>query len=382
MAQLPIYVFAEIAKLKSSLDSQWLIDLSLGSPDSATPSPVLNELITKAQEVHNHGYPPFDGKASLREEISKWYAGRFGVSLDSKKQVLPLIGSKEGLAHLPLAYIDPGDISLIPNPHYPVHARGSIVAGGEVVFMPLKQSNDFLPDFSLITTEQANKAKLMVLSYPNNPTGAIAEPAFLKQAVEFCRKYNIILCHDLAYSELGFASHRPSSIFEFMSFDEPAIEFFTFSKTYHMAGWRIGFCLGNQEIVQTLYALKSNMDYGVSGTIQDTAIKALQMPENYYSELRNLYESRALSAHKKLVDALGWNVFKPQGAMYLWVPAPARYNGNGTQYSLDILQKAGVVSTPGQAFGSEGENYIRLALVQPEEKILEAVDRIIKFEEQ
>ena len=377
LSELPIYVFAEIATLKASLDPNWLIDLSLGSPDSATPSPILETLYKSSQNTLNHGYPPFDGKLTLRKGIQKWCSERFKINLN-EKQILPLIGSKEGLAHLPLAYIDPGDISLIPNPHYPVHERGTLIAGGQVYDLPLKAENSFLPDLDAIPPSTAAKAKIMIISYPNNPTGAIANSEFLKKTVEFCRKYNILLCNDLAYSELGFNGHKPQSIFEFMSLDEPAIEFFTFSKTYHMAGWRIGFCIGNQEIVQSLYALKSNMDYGVCGAVQDAALQALSLPESYYANLSNLYQKRAELCHSALSEKLGWQIFKPQGAMYLWVPAPKQYEGDGSVFAQDLLKKVGIVTTPGLAFGTEGKNYIRLALVQPENKLQEAMERIVQ----
>lgn len=378
LSKLSIYVFAELAISKKALDPNWLIDLSLGSPDSPTPDPVLESLITNAQKIKNHGYPPFDGKLTLRQGIMEWYKTRFGITLN-ENQVLPLIGSKEGLAHLPLAYIDPGDISIIPNPHYPVHERGTLIAGGEVYDMVLRAENNFLPDLNSIPSSVADKAKLMIVSYPNNPTGATIQPEKLKEVVEFARKHKILLCNDLAYSEIGFNGHKPSSIFEFMSLEEQGIEFFTFSKTYHMAGWRIGFCVGNADVVQTLYSLKSNMDYGVSPAIQDAALTALSLPDSYYLELTKLYQQRADLLHQKLESELGWKIFKPTGAMYLWVPAPSSYNGNGSLFAEDLLKKAGVVTTPGIAFGSEGANYVRFALVQPSDKLIEAADRIISI---
>lgn len=377
LSKLPIYIFAEIALLKANLDPNWLIDLSLGSPDSATPDTILSSLTQNAKTVKNHGYPPFDGKLTLRKGIGEWHQKRFGTNL-SEDQILPLVGSKEGLAHLPLAYIDPGDITLVPNPHYPVHERGTLIAGGEVYDLPLKQENSFLPDLDAIPSSIASKAKMLIISYPNNPTGAVASADFVKKAVEFCRKYNILLCNDLAYSELGFNGHKPHSIFEFMSPEEPAIEFFTFSKTYHMAGWRIGFCVGNKEVVQNLYALKSNMDYGVCGSIQDAALTALSMPDSYYESLRNLYQRRAELVRNTLQEKLGWEIFEPGGAMYLWVPAPSKYDGDGTKFAHDLLKEVGVVTTPGVAFGSEGKSYVRIALVQPEDKLKEALDRIVK----
>ncbi len=377
VSNLSTYVFAEIAILKAELDPNWLIDLSLGSPDSPTPDSVLESLHQSATKVRNHGYPPFNGKISLRQGISEWCNKRFNINLNDS-QVLPLLGSKEGLAHLPLAFINPGDISLIPNPHYPVHERGTIIAGGKVFDLPLKPENAFLPDFSAIPEAIAEKAKLLIISYPNNPTGATAGSEFLKEAIAFCRKYNILLCHDLAYSEIYFGDRKPQSIFEFMSLDEPAIEFFTFSKTYHMAGWRIGFCIGNKDIVQTLYSLKTNMDYGVCGSIQDAALTALSLPENYYAGLRKLYQSRAEYFYKTLTQKTKWKIFEPGGAMYLWVPAPKAYEGDGVKFARDLLEQVGVVTTPGIAFGSEGQNYVRIALVQPKDKLEEACERIIQ----
>ncbi len=378
LAQLPIYIFAELAILKADLDPAWLIDLSLGSPDSPTPDPILQTLNQATANHKNHGYPPFDGKLPLRKAIIEWTKKRFEFNLNDN-QVLPLIGSKEGLAHLPLAYINPGDISLIPNPHYPVHERGTLIAGGQVYDLPLKSENNFLFDLDAIPPAIAEKAKLLIMSYPNNPTGAIANTDFIKKVIDFCRKYNILLCNDLAYSELGFNGHKPNSIFEFMSLDEPAIEFFTFSKTYHMAGWRIGFCIGNQEIVQTLYSLKSNMDYGVCAAVQDAAIKALSLPAEYYISLQKLYQDRAELLYNSLTKNLGWAIFRPGGAMYMWVAAPEKYNGNGTAFSHDLLKKAGIVTTPGMAFGSEGSNFVRFALVQSADKLEEACQRIIKL---
>lgn len=378
ISNMSTYVFAEIAERKKSLDPNWLIDLSLGSPDKPTPSSVLEGFTRASKNIKNHGYPRFNGKEELIQEIGVWYKKRFGIQLN-ESQILPLMGSKEGLAHLPLVYINPGDISIIPDPHYPVHYRGTVIANGQVYDLPLMQENNFLPDFNSIPKEVAEKAKLMIISYPNNPTGAISTPEFLKDLTAFCRKYKILLCHDLAYSELGFYGHRPQSIFEHMSLDEPAIEFFSFSKTYHMAGWRIGFCVGNSQVVQNLYSLKTNMDYGISGTIQEGSIEALRLPESYYNEVSLMYQNRAELLYKELVDGLGWDIFKPQGAMYLWVPAPKKYEGDGTKFSIEMLEKVGVVSTPGLAFGENGRNYVRFALVQPEDKLKESAKRIVDY---
>ena len=377
-AQLPIYVFAEIAELKKTLDQNWLIDLSLGSPDSPTPEPIVQSLIKNVKNTENHGYPRFNGKESLVKKITQWANKRFNININSS-HVLPLLGSKEGLAHLPLVYLNPGDLSIIPDPHYPVHYRSSIVAGAEIYDLKLKQENNFLPDLSSIPEHVAERAKLIIISYPNNPTGAVATPEFMKEIVNFCRKYNILLCHDLTYSELAFTQEKPKSIFEYMSLDEPAIEFFTFSKTYHMAGWRIGFCIGNQKVIENLYTLKTNLDYGIFGAIQDAASDALDLPESYYAQVTELYKNRAEFVHRELTEKLGWDILKPQGAMYMWIPVPKNYNGDSTEFSLELLRKIGIVVTPGVAFGNEGKKYVRIALVQPEEKLREACDRIINY---
>lgn len=377
ITKMPLYVFAELAERKALIPSEYLIDLSLGSPDSPTPDSILNELESASRRTSNHGYPRFNGKESLIQEIMKWAQNRFNITL-KEEQVLPLLGSKEGLAHLPLAYLNPGDVSLIPNPHYPVYYRGSIIAGAEVIDMPLYPENNFLPDLSAISPDIANKAKFMIVNYPNNPTGAVAGPEFMRELVSFCRQYNILLCHDLAYSEMGFYGYKPQSIFEYMSLDEPVVEFFTFSKTYHMAGWRIGFCLGNQDIVQTLYRLKTNMDYGVSGAIQDAATAALQMPSDYYDSVCLLYQERAELVYNEL-KKIGLDVYKPGGAMYIWVKAPAKYKGDGRSFALDLLTDVGISTTPGLAFGEQGTGYVRIALVQSKDKLQEAIDRIKSY---
>ncbi len=376
--KLPIYVFSEVAEQKKLHDPEWLIDLSLGSPDLPTPVPVMECLRKSVEVVSNHGYPPFDGKDNLTQEIAKWFENRFGVKTN-KSNVLPLIGSKEGLAHLPLVYINPGDISLIPDPHYPVHHRGSVLAGAEIYSLPLKQENDFLPDLAAIPPDIANKAKIIIISYPNNPTGAVSNPEFMRELVAFCRKYNILLCHDLAYSEIGFDGPKPQSIFEYISFDEPAIEFFTFSKTYHMAGWRIGFCVGNKEVVNNLYSLKTNMDYGIFGAIQDAAVEALKLPEPYYNDLKLIYKNRVDLVHSRLTEAFDWDIFKAKGGMYLWLPVPEKFEGFGRDFAIGLLKNFGVVTTPGIAFGKEGRDYVRLAMVQSEDKLIEASERIIKY---
>ncbi len=371
----PTYIFSEIAAIKSGLPADKLIDLSLGSPDQATPDAILQSLHQASLKTANHGYPPFDGKLDLRRAIVTWLKSRFPfVSELNESHVLPLIGSKEGLAHLPLACLNPGDLAIIPDPHYPVHRRGPQIAGAEIFDLPLLAQNNFLPDLESIPKPVLDKAKLWTINYPNNPTGAIANPSFLREVTELARQRGILLCSDLAYCEMGFGGHKPQSIFEYLSLEEAAIEFFTFSKTYHMAGWRIGFCVGNPKLISALFALKSNMDYGISGAVQDAAVTALSLPASYYDTLRTLYSSRASLVYKKLTEELGWEVYEPNGAMYLWLKSPD--GSDGACFAKRLLRECHIVVTPGLAFGEQGRDYVRIALVRPEEDLLRACERM------
>ena len=351
-----------------------IIDLSLGSPDSQTPPEILESLKQALQKRENCAYPSFSGKKILKSKIKLWLEKRFNFVDLGKLQLenlLPLMGSKEGLAHFPLAYLNPGDLAIIPDPHYPVHKRGVLIAGAEVYDLVLDSKNNYLPDLQAIPKRVANKAKLLTICYPNNPTGAVIEKAQLKEIVDFCRKYKIFLCHDLAYSEIAFEGHRPSSIFEIMSLEENGIEFFTFSKTYHMAGWRLAFALGNQEMIAHLLRAKTNLDYGVCNAIQEMGASAFDLPQEYYTELKNLYQRRTSLFYQTLLD-LNFEVFKPKGGMYVWTKAPQRK----TDFCQKLLQKLGIVATPGQIFGKYSSDCLRFALVQDEQKIAEAIKRL------
>jgi len=368
-------------------DTQKLIDLSLGSPDSRTPELILKELAIASKRTENHGYPMFSGKESLKIKIIAWLKKRFQLAeLKEPKleNILPLMGSKEGLAHFPLSYLNPGDVSIVPDPHYPVHYRGAIIAGSEVFDLVLDQKNNYLPDLNAIPKKIANKARLLTICYPNNPTGAIIEKKQLTEIIDFCRKYNILLCHDLAYSEVSFLESKANSIFEIMSLEEPGIEFFTFSKTYHMAGWRLAFALGNKQIINNLLRAKTNLDYGVCNAIQSMGIAALELPEEYYLSLRNLYQERTAIFYQALKD-LDFLAFEPKGGMYVWTKKPDHKNQkvlsheDGTSFCKKLVENYGIVATPGKIFGKHSTDYIRFAMVQKTKDIKEAISRLQNF---
>lgn len=288
--RLPQYVFARLDELKANAREQGLdlIDLGMGNPDGATPQPVVEAAIAALQNPSNHGYPPFEGTASFRRAISNWYQRRYGVSLDPDSEALPLLGSKEGLGHLAIAYINPGDLVLVPSPAYPAHFRGPLIAGGKVHSLVLKPENDWIIDLAAIPDTVAEQAKILYFNYPSNPTAATAPREFFEEIVAFARKYEILLVHDLCYAELAFDGYQPTSLLEIPGAKEIGVEFHTLSKTYNMAGWRVGFVVGNSYIIQGLRTLKTNLDYGIFAALQSAAETALQLPDEYLHEVSTL----------------------------------------------------------------------------------------------
>jgi LL-diaminopimelate aminotransferase len=330
------------------------------------------------KKPRNQKYPIFRGLPAFKKEIADWFSGRFGVDLNPDNQILPLLGSKEGIAHIAFAYMQEGFMSIIPSPYYPVHMRGTVLAGGQVFELKLKPENNFIGDLDELTEDTLLRAKIMIISYPNNPTGAVVEKGYLERVVKICKEYNILLINDLAYSEIWFDDNKPHSILEIRGAMDIAIEFHTFSKTYNMAGMRLGFAVGNENIIETLYKLKTNIDYGVCMGIQEAGIAALQLGENYREEVRLSYQERRDYLYPTLKD-IGFNVMKPGGAMYFWMPIPKRYieeNKSSFDFAIDVLENTGVVLVPGQTFGRYGEDYVRLAMVQPLDKIKAGMDRM------
>ena len=371
---LPPYVFARLDELKARAREQGLdlIDLGMGNPDGATPQPVVDAAIAALQNPANHGYPPFEGTASFRRAITNWYNRRYDVDLDPDSEALPLLGSKEGLTHLAIAYINPGDLVLVPNPAYPAHFRGPLIAGGRIHSLILKPENDWVIDLGAIPDAVAEQAKVLYFNYPSNPTAATAPREFFEDIVAFARKYEILLVHDLCYAELAFDGYQPTSLLEIPGAKEIGVEFHTLSKTYNMAGWRVGFVVGNRHIIQGLRTLKTNLDYGIFAALQTAAETALQLPDKYLLEVQNRYIRR----RDFLIDGLsqlGWNVPKTKATMYLWVKCPVGMGS--TDFALTVLQQTGVVLTPGNAFGSAGEGYVRISLIAECDRLQEVLHR-------
>jgi len=374
---LPPYVFARLDELKAKAREQGLdlIDLGMGNPDGYAPRPVIDAAIAAFDKAANHGYPPFEGTASFRQAITQWYERRYQVRLDPDSEALPLIGSKEGLTHLALAYVNPGDLVLVPNPAYPPHFRGPLIAGGKVHPINLKAENDWLIDLKDIPPTVVEQAKILYFNYPSNPTTATAPREFFEEIVAFAKKYEIILVHDLCYAELAFDNYQPTSILEIPGAKEISVEFHTLSKTYNMAGWRVGFVVGNSQIIQGLRTLKTNLDYGIFAVLQKAAETALQLPDHYLQEVQQRY----LQRRDFLIDGLaelGWQIPRPKATMYVWLPCPLGISS--TDFALRVLQETGVVFTPGNAFGSAGEGYVRVSLIADSDRLQLALDRLTK----
>lgn len=374
---LPQYVFVRLDELKANARQQGidLIDLGMGNPDGPAPASVIAAAKTALDNPNIHGYPPFEGVGSFRKTVTAWYQRRYGVLLNPENEVLPLMGSKEGLAHLAMAFIDPGDVVLVPNPAYPVHFRGPLIAGADIHEMLLTVENDWVIDLAKIPEEVARRAKLLFFNYPSNPTGATAPREFYEEIVAFARKYEIILVHDLCYAELAFDGYQPTSLLEIDGAKDISVEFHTMSKTYNMAGWRIGFVVGNSKIIQGLRTLKTNLDYGIFAALQAAAETALNLPDEFVSQVQTRYRERRDFVIQGLAE-LGWTIPPTKATMYLWVPCPPGIGS--TEFALKVLSETGVVLTPGNAFGSGGEGYVRLSLIADLERLGEAIDRLKK----
>lgn len=374
LGSLPPYVFARLDELKLRAREQGLdlIDLGMGNPDGPTPQPVVEAAIAALQNSANHGYPPFEGTANFRRAITAWYHRRYAVELDPEGEALPLLGSKEGLTHLALAYVNPGDLVLVPSPAYPAHFRGPLIAGAKVHSIVLKPENNWLIDVCTIPDAVAEQAKILYFNYPSNPTAATAPREFFEDIVAFARRYDILLVHDLCYAELAFDGYQPTSLLEIPGAKEIGVEFHTLSKTYNMAGWRVGFVVGNRHIIQGLRTLKTNLDYGIFAALQTAAETALQLPDVYLHEVQARYRTRRDFLIQGLAE-LGWSVPKTKATMYLWVPCPSGVSS--TDFALSVLQQTGVVVTPGNAFGTGGEGYVRISLIADCDRLGEALRR-------
>ena len=373
---LPPYLFAAIDKAEQEARARGVdvIDLSVGDPDLPTPAHIVEALRQAAKDTSNHQYPSYEGKLTFRNAVADWYKRTFNVDLDPGNEVLTLIGSKEGIAHAPLAFINPGDAALIPDPAYPVYRTATIFAGGEPVVMPLLKENRFLPDLEAIPADVARRAKIMFLNYPNNPIGATADRSFFQELIDFAREYNIIVMHDNPYSEIYYDGERSLSLLEIEGAKDVAVEFHSLSKTYNMTGWRIGSVVGNSEVVAGIGKIKSNIDSGTFGAVQDAGIAALRSPDRVVDDIRKIYQHRIEILYQALRD-LGLELEKPRATLYLW----AWVGGSSIEYAAQLLEKTGIVATPGLGFGKYGEGYIRFSITQQTKRIEEAVVRLEKM---
>jgi LL-diaminopimelate aminotransferase len=371
---LPPYLFAEIDRLKRQVAARGvdLINLGIGDPDTPTPAHIVERLRDAAKNPANHRYPDYEGLPSFRRAAAGWMERRYGVGLDPDTEVVSLIGSKEGIANMAVAFVDPGDVVLVPDPGYPVYHIGTSFNGGTTYRLPLRRENAFLPDLSAIPDEVARQAKLLWLNYPNNPTSAVAPRSFFADVVRFAERHDVIVCHDAAYAEIYFGE-RPPSILEIPGGREVAVEFHSLSKTFSMTGWRIGFAVGHPELIGGLGKVKTNVDSGVFQGVQEAAIAALTGDAGVVDQLRAMYRER----RDVLVDGLGrvgLPCEPPAGTFYVWVPVPRGLTAAGL--ATRCLTEAGVVVTPGNGFGDAGEGYIRLTLCSPVERLREAVERL------
>lgn len=375
---LPKYLFAKIDEMKKEAMAKGIdiIDLGVGDPDLPTFEPIVKKLKEAVDNPENHRYPSYIGLLQFRQAVAGWYNKRFNVSLDPQSEVLSLIGSKEGIGHIHLAFINPGDIVLVPDPGYPVYKAGTVLAGGTPYLMPLLKENGFLPDLSSIPKDILDKAKLMFINYPNNPTAAVADREFFTEVIKFARENNIIICHDTAYSEMAYDGYKPLSFLEIEGAKEVGIEFHSLSKTYNMTGWRIGFAVGNKKILAGLGTIKTNLDSGIFQAIQYAGIEALTGPQDNVAKMNKIYQER----RDVLVNGLkeiGLQVDFPKATFYVWITVPKKYNS--ADFTALLLEKAGVLSTPGNGFGEYGEGYVRMALTVDKKRLKEAVERIKKL---
>lgn len=377
LKKLPVYLFAELDNLKAEAGKKGIdiIDLGVGSPDLPAPSNIIKRAQEEIADKNNHGYPSYIGMIEFRQVAASWCKERFNVNLNPETEVLALIGSKEGIGHIPLAFINEGDVVLVPDPGYPVYQAGTALAGGIPYFMPLLRKNDFFPDFDQIDPETLKKAKLMYINYPNNPTTAVASKEFFEKVVDFASKNNIIVCHDAAYSEIYY----DKKIISFLEIDgakEVGIEFHSFSKTYNMAGWRVGFAAGNKDILNGLGQIKTNLDSGIFQAVQIAAIEALRSYKEIKEEIIKIYQERRdlfVNGLKKLK----WDVIYPEATFYVWVAVPSGLTSR--ELTTILIKEAGIVATPGVGFGTAGEGYIRFSLTIGMARLQEALDRIGKI---
>lgn len=372
---VPPYLFVEISRKIAAKKAQGIkvISFGIGDPDIPTPEPVIEQLRSTALDSVNHRYPETDGLPEFRVAVSDWYKKRFNVTLDSDKEILPLIGAKEGIGHASLCFINPGDIALVPDPGYPVYSVGTWFAGGECHWMPLKEKNGWLPDLGSIPSEVLKKAKVMWLNYPNNPTGAVVDSSYFEEVIEFAKQHSIAILHDACYTEVAYDGYNPISFLEIPGAIDVGIEFHSLSKSYNMTGWRVGVAAGNKDMIDALMVVKSNLDSGIPNAVQYMGIEALKSTDEEIRTRNDIYQSR----RDKVIEALGkigLDVDPPKASLYVWAKIPEGYTS--AEFAELILEETAVVVTAGNGYGPSGEGYIRLSLTISEDDLAEGIERL------
>ncbi len=380
---IPPYLFAELgrkirAKRAEGID---VISLGIGDPDAPTPDVLIDEAVRALRDTNDPDRHRYGGDIQVAEypqAVAGYYQKRYGVTLDPATEVLTTIGSKDGIAHIPWAFIDPGDVALVPQPGYPVYNIGTLMAGGESYIMPLRAANNWLPDLSAIPADIAKRAKIMWLNYPNNPTAATATLEFFNEAVEFARKHDILICHDAPYSEIAYDGYQAPSILQADGAKDVAIEFNSLSKHFNMTGWRIGMAVGNAKAVAGLSLVKDNVDSGVLRAVQFAGAMALRDLPDYGAEISEKVYKPRLQTVIGTLNRIGWNLEMPKATFYIWAPVPDGFGGSSAAFAEHLLEKAGVVVTPGRGYGEAAEGYFRLSLTYPDHRLQEAMERIEK----
>jgi LL-diaminopimelate aminotransferase len=375
LGKLAPYPFVEISRIIAEKRAAGadVVTFGIGDPDIPTPQPIIDKLLEASQDPPNHRYPETDGLPEVRRAIAQWYEKRFGVQLDPDKEVLPLIGAKEGIGHAAFCFLDPGDIALIPDPAYPVYGVGTMFAGAESHIMPLYERNGWLPELDAIPGPVADAAKLMWLNYPNNPTSAVATHEDLASAVAYCREKDIALLHDAAYSEVGYEGYRATSCMQVDGAKDVSLEFHSLSKTYNMTGWRIGMAVGNADMIKALFQIKANLDSGIPQAIQQMAIEALTGPQDCVDANVKIYQRRRDRVVKAL-RTLGLTVDVPRASLYIWARVPEGFTS--AELAARLLEEIDIVVTPGSSYGKYGEGYIRLSLTTPDEQVEKGCQRL------
>ena len=378
LEQLAPYPFVEISRIiaEKRAAGEDVVTFGIGDPDIPTPDHIIERLISASRDLPNHRYPESDGLPAMRKAIATWYERRFNIVLDADKEVLPLIGAKEGIGHAAFCFLDPGDIALIPDPAYPVYAVGTMFAGAESYKMPLTEENGWLPDLDMIPSDVAQSAKVMWLNYPNNPTGAVATEDYYKKVIDFAQHHDIAILHDAAYSEVVFDRYRALSFLELPGAKEVGIEFHSLSKCFNMTGWRVGMAVGNADMIKALFAIKANLDSGIPQAIQEMAMEALWGSQAPIQENNDIYQRR----RDKVIDVLtriGLQVATPQASLYVWARVPEGFTS--AEFARKLLEETAIVVTPGSSYGQYGEGYIRLSLTTPDQQVDKGMDRLASW---